>query len=432
MSRELPVLIAGAGLAGLSTAYHLGDSPYRIVEAESEIGGLCRSIRERGFTFDYTGHLLHLRRPEIRELVAELLPADAFVRIDRRSGIFSSGVYTEYPFQVNTHGLPRSVARECVMGFADVLQRPHDPGPDPSFRAWALDTFGAGITRHFLFPYNEKLFCADLETVTADWVSWSIPRPTWADVVRGALGTNRKTFGYNPQFLYPAEAGIDHLPRAFLPRLRPPETNLGVAKIFAAKREALLSNGERLRYRSFVSTMPLDRLIQSIDDAPPGLRDSAGRLRAVSVLNLNLGYDSTCPLPYQWIYFPEPKFPFYRVGIYTNLAPRSAPAGTSSFYVEISHPRGAGTAVARLIDECDVALRTVGLVGKEARRLVACPVHIPVAYVVHDRARREILERAQRFLEGHEIHSIGRYGNWEYAAMEDALWQGQVTGRKLS
>ena len=56
------VIIIGAGLTGLSAAYHLekkGFNDYLIVEKEDSPGGLCRSIKQDGFTFDYTGHLLH-------------------------------------------------------------------------------------------------------------------------------------------------------------------------------------------------------------------------------------------------------------------------------------------------------------------------------------------------------------------------------------
>ena len=103
------------------------------------------------------------------------LTTRTFLRIDRRSGVYSHGTFTDYPFQVNTHGLPKRVVRECLMGFADTLQQPIDLGADPSFAQWARATFGEGICNHFMIPYNEKLFCSDLETITADWVSWSIP-----------------------------------------------------------------------------------------------------------------------------------------------------------------------------------------------------------------------------------------------------------------
>lgn len=60
------VVIIGAGLTGISTAYHFehyGFDDYILFEKESMPGGLCRSIMQDGFTFDYTGHLLHINNP---------------------------------------------------------------------------------------------------------------------------------------------------------------------------------------------------------------------------------------------------------------------------------------------------------------------------------------------------------------------------------
>ena len=81
------ILIIGAGLAGLSTAYHLNSKDsYQICEKEGEAGGLCRSYEKGGFTFDYTGHLLHLRDSYTRELVEQLLPGK-LKTLNRRASI---------------------------------------------------------------------------------------------------------------------------------------------------------------------------------------------------------------------------------------------------------------------------------------------------------------------------------------------------------
>ncbi|MGH7227803.1 MAG: NAD(P)-binding protein, partial [Nitrospiraceae bacterium] len=82
------IVIIGAGLAGLSTAYHLTGVPYRLFEKEKEAGGLCRSYQMDGFTFDMTGHLLHFRQAEIRTLVEGLL-AGRLEKHIRRSFIYS-------------------------------------------------------------------------------------------------------------------------------------------------------------------------------------------------------------------------------------------------------------------------------------------------------------------------------------------------------
>ena len=57
------IIIIGAGLTGLSTAYHLekqGFTDFQIFEKENVPGGLLRSFKSNGFTFDFTGHLLHI------------------------------------------------------------------------------------------------------------------------------------------------------------------------------------------------------------------------------------------------------------------------------------------------------------------------------------------------------------------------------------
>ena len=73
---QVKTLILGAGLTGLSTAYHLeqaGETDYLLVEKEAVPGGLCASVQKNGFTYDYGGHLLHLHTPYGKKLVKKLL-----------------------------------------------------------------------------------------------------------------------------------------------------------------------------------------------------------------------------------------------------------------------------------------------------------------------------------------------------------------------
>jgi len=122
------ILILGGGLAGMSAAYHLGDTEHLVVEGASTPGGLCRTREVGGFRFDYTGHLLHLRDERIARLVDALLP-DAFDRIERESRIRSHGATLEFPFQANLHGLPREIVAGCVSGFARSLATPVSEDP---------------------------------------------------------------------------------------------------------------------------------------------------------------------------------------------------------------------------------------------------------------------------------------------------------------
>ena len=82
------------------------------------------------------GHLIHLKNPYTKELVASLLP-DAFNSHERLAAIYSKQTTTPYPFQANTYGLPPEVVKECVVGFVETLQAPPNGGPK-NFHDWIV------------------------------------------------------------------------------------------------------------------------------------------------------------------------------------------------------------------------------------------------------------------------------------------------------
>ncbi len=429
------IAIVGAGLAGLSTAFHLRSLPYRLFEREREVGGLCRSYRVQGFTFDMTGHLLHFRQAEIKALVEGLL-AGRLARHQRRSYIYSYGTYTEYPFQVNTYGLPKEVVRDCLLGFIATLT-PSRPlaAQAASFKDWILQNLGEGFARHFMVPFNEKLWQVPLEELTADWVSWLIPKPELRDVVNGALGIKDKAFGYNPTFLYPVEGGIEVLPKALLPAVGQVAFEEELVEVDTARRRAAFrsgANGTRVvDYDRLVSTIPLPELVRRCTDLPPPLREAAVGLRCVSVYSVNLGVARERLTDKHWIYFPEPEYPFYRAGFPMNFAPSLGPPGCSSLYVEISHRPEDAIPEAEVLRRVRVGLERAGIFRPNEEIVAADVRDIRYAYVLFDRHRARVVGPLLDWLERRGIHSIGRYGRWEHSSMEDALSQGKRLAERL-
>jgi protoporphyrinogen oxidase len=435
MSMEAyPVVILGAGLTGLSAAYHLG-APSLVVEREGEVGGLARTHSEEGFTFDCTGHLLHLRDARVVSLVDALLPR-AFARHERRALIYSKGVFTPYPFQANLHGLPLEVVKECVAGFVEAeIRRAAEGEPDIGtigFREWAESTFGTGIARHFLLPYNAKLWRADLDEIECGWVSWSIPRPTLREILDGAFGATVRGLGYNPTFLYPRRGGINLLPESLArggPEVRLNET---VAAVDARAREVHLTGGRVVGYERLVSTIPLDHLLRITRGLPSDVPRIGEKLRAVRVLNISLGVDRQGVSGAHWIYFPEKEYSFYRVGFPSNLSEGLAPRGCSSLYVERSllrdEPFDPEEVTARAVED----LRRTGILWRGDRLVYRRVSVLDPAYVIYDRFRAQNLPAAHRALNEAGIFSTGRFGSWEYSSMEGAIKAGMELAERLS
>src|SRR5947208_2274532 len=135
------IVILGGGLTGLSVAYHLeqrGYHDYKLFEKEERVGGLCRSLKGDGFTFDYTGHLLHISDPYFKTFLEATIGFENLAQIDRRSSVYSSERLTPYPFQTNLYGLDQDVIIDCIKGF---VERPQRLPKDPSFAQWVLANF---------------------------------------------------------------------------------------------------------------------------------------------------------------------------------------------------------------------------------------------------------------------------------------------------
>ena len=425
------IVIAGAGLTGLCIARQLKGSAYTVYEREDRPGGLCRSVELDGFTFDYTGHLLHLRDPSVRRMVRRITPG-GLDSIVRRAAVYCMGKYLPYPFQANTCGLPPEVVYECVMGFIEAAAQKKAPGRSSGhFRQWVTATFGKGIARHFFIPYNEKLWQADLSSLTSEWADWSIPRPTVEEVVRGALGIKNEAMGYNATFLYPRRCGIETLARALAGGLKNMHTGAEISAVNLAQKRITLQDGTRTGYDRLVSTLPLPRLLAMIEDLPPAYAAAAAKLRYVSVQNLNIAVNRERVSDFHWVYFPEPEFPFYRVGFYSNISPSLAPPKTSSLYIEISACPNRKKSPEAVRDASLEGLRRCGILKRGDRIIVSKHLDIDCAYVVFDTFRRKTLAGLMRYLSRRGVLSTGRYGAWTYSSMEDALRQGRQAGVML-
>jgi protoporphyrinogen oxidase len=421
-------VIVGAGISGLSTAFHLGHECL-LLEQNDRPGGLCHTVRRNGFLFDNPGHVLHADDASCARLV-DLLGRDAFAALRRRAFVYTHGTYTHYPFQTSLHGLPPEVVNDCVSGFREAASG--DPAcPARSFRDWALAAFGPGIARHFLFPYTRKLFGRPPEELTADWAERFIPRPALDDVLRGAAAPRASDIGYHARLFYPRSGGIQTLPRLLAARLpAPPRLGAEVVAVELDEAVVVLSDGARLPYRHLVSTMPLPELVRRLRPLPPAIADAAAALRHVSVLNYNLAVARRPLFEGHWIYFPEPAFPFYRVGFPGRISPETLPAAGDTLHAEIAF-HGAPPDETALREDVRAGLRQAGLLRSGDVVLHEGFTTDPYAYVVYDHERRAATETLHGLLAEHDIYSIGRYGRWEYSTIGDAFAAGRDAAERI-
>ena len=421
------LVIIGGGPAGLSAAIEasqMGASAV-VLEAADAPGGLTRSFERDGYTFDCSGHLLHLSDPRAVELVERATGKDSWNRLSRRSVIYLDEKMVPYPFQLHLAHAPERIRIECLSALPD---RPPE-NADGDFGRWIAENLGDGIARHFMVPYNEKLATVSVDELTTEWLGRFVPQPSLDEIRAGAATQRTIQTGYNRSFLYPARGGIASLSAGLAGLVPNLLTNARATQIDTGQRVVTTDDGRAFAYgMGVIATNPLPQLASMVTPTGASLLGH-DRLRANSVTCVNVGLKAANPdfSAYQWTYLPELRFSAYRLGFYNRFADTMAPAGHESVYVEIAH--GAGASEAHLVDAALGDLLALNVIDDLDAVDTVFPVRIDCAYVIHDRNVAGLRAAIHRELADRDILVAGRYARWEYSAMENAIVQGMEAVR---
>jgi len=437
-------IIIGAGLAGLSSAHFLQKSRinFELYEKDARVGGLCKSDYVSGFTFDRSLHLLHLQNPVIKKLILTLA-GEKLLSHARRSLIYYQGDMIPYPFQIYFSMLSNSkIVDECIEGLKNA-ELSYDQLKFPlNLKDWFYFSFGKGIADYFMMPYNQKLWKLSLKELSTEWTGRYVPKERPGEILRLTrelmrmknknLELKQREYGYNVNFFYPIKGGIEEIPRVFLSTINSKSVHLNeeVVSISIKDKELSLSSGERVNWDFIISTIPLPKLVTLIEDAAPLIRDLSGKVRWISIYNLNFGVLGKSPCNAHWIYVPESEYMIHRVGMPSNLSSTMAPLGTYSISTEVSYSKYCPLEESideRIIDE----LMRMKFLRSRDEVIVKKSYRVNYAYVIMDHNYSKVRTEILSFLERHNIFSIGRYGSWEYSAMENAVASGRNVVHEL-
>ena len=416
----MKILIIGGGPTGLSCAKKIkGKLNYILFEKENQIGGLAKSINKDNFIFDYSGHLLHLRWKETSKFIFEIL-GNNITKIKRNAQIYLKGYLIDYPFQINLYKLPAEIKSKCVSDFIKAFRK--DNKKTENFYEWALNTFGRSICRYFMFPYNEKLFSYDIKKLTTKWIGEFLPRPDINLVLKGAYEGKIENIGYNHIFYYPRYGGIGALTQKISSGLKNVYTNCEVVFTNFNKKIVILRDGSQIKYDILVNTSPLKYFILN-SDAPDKIKKAAENLKHNTVYILNIGIKKT-DFKQHWIYFPEKRFMFHRLGFYTNFSKKLAPKGYSSIYIEFSKPEQGYINIPETEKKTIKTLIKLGIIKDEDDIKTMMWLKAECAYVIYDNEREKSIRIILDYLNKKSVITTGRYGEWKYSFIEENLKDG--------
>lgn len=409
-------LIIGAGISGLTYAAATGND-YQIIEAEDQIGGYCKTIYKEGFIWDYSGHFFHFQHPELRDYVMQHISPDEMLTVQKHTQILYKDRHVDFPFQMNIHQLEQEEFIDCLY---DLFSIPEGATSD-TFKQMLYAKFGRSIAEKFLIPYNSKLYATDLDRLDVDAMGRFFPYADREQIVRNFRHPEGKS--YNATFLYPKE-GCIRIVNSVASHVDMSRVSLGerLLSIDPATHTAV-TDKRTLRYDRLISSMPLPKLLNLC-----GIDYNKDIYTWNKVLVFNLGFDTKGPEKRNcWMYIPESKYLFYRVGFYDNIIGQDR----MSLYVEIGFAKDQAVGdIDSLLKRTIEDLRAAAIVTDQ--HLVAeHHVLMDPAYVHITKHSEEDKVEKMALLAQKDIYSIGRYGEWKYCSLEDNMHDAFTLAERL-
>ena len=418
----MKVAILGGGISGVAAARFLVEAgaDVDVFERDPEPGGLMRSDNVDGYVFDRAGgHIMFTKNDWCRSFWGDLFRDEELVSTVRNTKILYRGRFVHYPFENGIGDLEPDERLACLKGYIEawVERRAGAPMPD-NFKDWVRYRFGDGIADGFMFPYNEKIWKADLTEVGIDWVAGRVPDAPLDDVLRAAMGEKTEGYTHQMHFQYPRVGGFQEI---FERTAAPIRANLHAGcEVKNIEKRGEQYDVDGTLYDRVISTIPLPILADVLQGWDPQCHAAAKALKHRGVTSILYGIDADSVRPYSWLYLPhESQGPANRVTYMSNYSPKNAPDGRGSIQAEVTHD-GPLHVDQAFLDDLRDCLGREGLLNPKA---VTTVHHFSNewAYILFDKGfpekRRLAIEGAEKL----GVIPLGRFGRFDYFNSDQCL-----------
>lgn len=418
------IVILGAGVAGISAAYHgqKFGTKCTIYEASERYGGLLDHFIINGFRFDKAVHLSFTKENYVRSLF------DQIPYIVHRSNPFNFEIdkWLKHPVQNNLFPLPVQDKIDAIKSF---IERPN-AASTCDYKEWLIQQYGYYIAARFPMRYTKKYWTVPADQLSTDWIGNRLYRPSLDEVLHGAFTDETPNTYYAQEMRYPCKGGY----RAFIEPLANEcsiRTKKKAVYIDPILKYILFETGEKVYYEHLISTIPLPELIRTLKNVPPTILNLSELLLATSVALVSIGFNRPDISPNLWFYIYDEEILASRAYSPSLKSQDNVPAGCSSLQFEIYFSQYRPLPLQEnLIDHIIDSMEVMQLASKNDIAVVDCRI-LPYANVVFEKGmvakRRVIIE----YLKTLDIHVAGRFGEWDYLWSDQSLLSGKYTVEML-
>lgn len=409
-------VILGAGIAGISAAYHLkqkGENSV-IFEKDNDWGGLCGFFEIDGFRFDRFVHFTFAKDEKIAELFAKSSPLYAHPPVSYN---YWRGCWLKHPAQNNLAPLPIEEKVKIIDSF---VNRPRkDVAEISDYAEWLRVQYGDYFAENFPFAYTRKYWGVEAKQLETKWVGNRLHVSPLPEVLRGAFAEQQENFYYTKFMNYPKKGGF----RSIINECRKGldiRLNKKAVRIDTTAKQVEFADGTVENYDNLISSLPLPEIIKMISDVPENVQNAAKQLRWTCGYQVSLGFNRPDVAKYLWFYIYDEDVPPARVYSPNLKSPDNAPEGCSSLQAEIFFANGA-----KVVDKNIILQKTVEKL-KEICQFNDSDVVVkdirfePYANIIFTPEIYESRKVVREWLQAQGIKTIGRFGEWDY------LWSHQA------
>lgn len=409
-------VILGAGIAGISAAYHLKQKGKNsvIFEKDNDWGGLCGFFEIDGFRFDRFVHFTFAKDEKIAELFAKSSPLYAHPPVSYN---YWRGCWLKHPAQNNLAPLPIEEKVKIIDSF---VNRPRkDVAEISDYAEWLRVQYGDYFAENFPFAYTRKYWGVEAKQLETKWVGNRLHVSPLPEVLRGAFAEQQENFYYTKFMNYPKKGGF----RSIMNECRKGldiRLNKKAVRIDTAAKQVEFADGTVENYDNLISSLPLPEIIKMISDVPENVQNAAKQLRWTCGYQVSLGFNRPDVAKYLWFYIYDEDVPPARVYSPNLKSPDNAPDGCSSLQAEIFFANGA-----KVVDKNIILQKTVEKL-KEICQFNDSDVVVkdirfePYANIIFTPEIYESRKVVREWLQAQGIKTIGRFGEWDY------LWSHQA------
>jgi protoporphyrinogen oxidase len=442
---ETRVVILGAGPAGLTAAYELSNlgTPCLVLEQDSVVGGLARTVEHKGFRFDIGGHRFYTKVSLVQQIWRDVL-GDDLLTCKRLSRIYYKSRFFHYPLEPfdAIRGLGVTEAFRCALSFVRGQLFPTLPEHD--FATWVSNRFGRRLFETFFESFTEKVWGMECRKIAAEWAAQRIQGLSLWSLLRDALlqRSNQQAKTLIKEFQYPRLG-----PGMLWSRMKEIVERRGVPVILNAPVESVQrqqgkvvsvqAGGKTYHGTHFISSVPIRELIERLHPAAsPSLRAAAKKFHYRDFLTVALMVRGRNLFPDNWIYVHDPTVSAGRVQNYGNWSPEMTPDPDLTclgveYFCSITDAIWSAPD-ADLIALAKREMVQLGLV-REHDVIDGAVVRMPKAYPVYDRGYQGGLATVREFLATvPNLQLVGRNGMHRYNNQDHSMLTAILAARNVA